>query len=152
MQQIPVIENSEPSIPTHPGRTAGATADADADVGRYYVFVDQVLQRGMMEGADEFLADDFIEHGIGGDHRRDEFLSRVRSQRARFPDAVWTIELLVAVNGLVHCHATMRAPEQPAAATHTWESVVVRFDGGKMAECWRMRDERSLTNANEVRA
>ncbi|HXF25473.1 MAG TPA: hypothetical protein VN602_13175, partial [Gemmatimonadaceae bacterium] len=77
-------------MPIHAGRAAGATADADADVGRYYVFVDQVLQRGMMEGVDEFLAADFIEHGVGGDRRREEFLSRVRGQRAQFPDAVWT--------------------------------------------------------------
>lgn len=150
MHQIPVVDKSEPSVPIHAGRAAGATADADADVGRYYVFVDQVLQRGMMEGVDEFLAADFIEHGVGGDRRREEFLSRVRGQRAQFPDAVWTIELLVAVNGLVLCHATITAPPQPAAITHTWESVVVRFDAGKMAECWRMRDETLLTNANEV--
>ncbi len=84
--------------------------------------------------------------------RRDEFLSRVRGQRARFPDAVWTIELLVAVNGLVLCHATMTGSEQAAATTHTWESVVVRFAAGKMAECWRMRDETPVTNGNEARA
>jgi predicted SnoaL-like aldol condensation-catalyzing enzyme len=146
MQQIPGIEKSGPAMPTHPGRLAGATAEADADVGRYYVFVDQVLQRGVMDGVDEFLTDDFIEHGIGGDHVRDEFLSRIRHQRAQFPDLVWTIELLVAVNGLVLCHATMTEAKNPPATTCTWESVVVRFDAGKMVECWRMRNESLLTN------
>lgn len=137
---------------THAGRSTGAALDADADVGRYYVFVDQVLQRGVMDGADEFLADDFMEHGTGGDRDRDGFLARIRSQCERYPNAVWTIELLVAVNGLVVCHATMMTPKRSTLMANAWESVVVRFRDGKMAECWCMRDETLLTPANEARA
>lgn len=152
MQQIHGNDKSAPPLPREPGWLAVANHDADADLGRYYAFVDQVLQRGVMDGMDEFLTDDFIQHGIDGDHGRDEFLSRIQRQRAQFPDAVWTIELLTGVNGLVLCHATMTGSNPPAHATSTWENIVVRFDAGRMAECWRMRDERLFMDVNEARA
>jgi len=145
MQQIRGIDTP------HSGRLAGATGDGDADAARYYVFVDQVLQRGVVDGLEEFLTDDFIEHEIGGDHPRDEFVSRILHQRAQFPDAVWTIELLAGVNGLVVCHATMAGSNLPALTTSAWENIVVRFEAGRMAECWRMRDETLLMNANQAR-
>ena len=152
MQRISGARQSELPMSPHAARSTGAAAEAEADLGRYYVFVDQVLQRGVMDGVDEFLADGFMEHGMDGDRDRDGFLARIRSQRAQYPNGVWTIELLVAVNGLVICHATMVTPARSALMANTWESIVVRFDAGKMAESWRMRDETLLIVANEAQS
>lgn len=115
----------------------------EADAGFYYVFVEEVMQRGAVKIASTFLSPDFVEHGTAGDRRGPEFVSRLAARRARFPNAVWTIELLVVVGGLVVCHTTMVTPEMTAQG---WESVVIRFDSGKIAECWRICDE-SLSGA-----
>ncbi len=119
----------------HARPTAGAV---DADVGFYYVFVEEVLQRGAVKITETFLSPDFVEHGTAGDRCGPEFVSLLAARRARFPNAVWTIELLVVVGGLVICHTTMVAPGMPGQA---WENVVIRFDSGKIAECWRICDE-----------
>lgn len=110
-------------------------------MGTYYVFVEEVLQRGAVKIADKFLAPDFVEHGAAGDRNGPEFVAGLAERRARFPNAVWTIELLVVVGGLVICHKTMVTPESPGQG---WESVVLRFDAGKIAECWRICDESLL--------
>lgn len=121
-----------------------AKVDADADAGRYYVFVEEMLHRGNRGVAAEFLTTDFVEHGIGGDRFRDEFIEHLVARRARYPGALWTIELLVGVAGLVVCHTTVVKPESSEHAARMWETVVLRFTGGRIAECWRVCDERLL--------
>jgi predicted SnoaL-like aldol condensation-catalyzing enzyme len=116
-------------------------AASDADARLYYIFIEEVLQRGAMGVAEQFLAADFVDHGASGDRLRHDFISELTIRRARFPDAVWTIELLADVGGLVVCHTTMTAP---GLAVPGWESVVIRCAAGKIAECWRISDHSLL--------
>lgn len=139
MQRHPSALSFDAAVPASPVRLATAAAEADAAL--YYIFIEEVLQRGAIGAADKFLAIDFVEHGPSGDRRRKEFVAGLGARRERFPNAMWTIELLVAVGGLVVCHTTMVNPELPASA---WESVVIRFAGGKIAECWRICDSSLL--------
>lgn len=107
---------------------------ADGDVGCFYGFIEEVLQRGRFVRAAAFLADGFVEH-VGNQLRgRSEFVASIDARRARFPDAVWTIEILLEVNGIVICHASVTSINIPDPS---WENMLVRFESGKMAECWR---------------
>ena len=130
MQDAVLLSASSSSSP--PSR---APALADADAALYYVFVEQTLQRGAPGSVASFLTNDFVEHHAGRDRNGDEFAACIATRQARYPDAVWTIELLVTIGSLVVCYMTMTVPE--LTGQH-WETIVSRFEGGKIAECWRM--------------
>jgi predicted SnoaL-like aldol condensation-catalyzing enzyme len=115
--------------------------DGDADVQLYYVFLDQILQRGAVDVADRFVAPDFVEHGTEGDLGREAFITRLSAQREYFADAVWTIELLVSVGRFVICHTTIASAGLACDNVEGWESVVVRFSNGKMVERWRVAQD-----------
>lgn len=143
MQRLP----STWSVDTELGASSASPVplnarEAEADVRLYYIFIEEVLQRGAIGAAEEFLATDFVAHGAAGDRHRHEFVTGLATRRARFPDAVWTIELLAGVGGLVVCHTTIVASDPPKQG---WESVVIRFAAGKMAEYWRICDDGLLT-------
>jgi predicted SnoaL-like aldol condensation-catalyzing enzyme len=129
-------------IPSVPDQPQGDTR-AETDVGLYYVFIEQVLQSGAIGAASQFLADEFIEHGMAGDRSRDDFIAHLVARRARFPNAAWTIEALAAVGGLVVCYMTMVTPDLPA---QLWESVVIRFEHERIAECWTICDRMLLVS------
>jgi predicted SnoaL-like aldol condensation-catalyzing enzyme len=121
--------------------SSNTRTDTDADVQLYYVFLDQLLQRGAMDCADRFVASDFVEHGADGDVGKEAFIARLTSQTQYSPNVVWTIELLVSVGGLVICHTTIASAGAPRDSIDGWESVVVRFSDGKMVERWRVAQE-----------
>lgn len=132
MQQLPPASDSNPAA--HSGRPApSGDGRAEADVGLYYMFVEEVLQRGSVDAADRFLATGFVAHGMTGDRSRQDFIAHLAARRERFPDAAWTIETLTGVGGLVVCYMTMITPGFP---NHGWESVVIRFEDDKIAELW----------------
>jgi|SRR5665213_2256790 len=106
---------------------------AEVHVGLYYLFVEEVLQGGALTAAERFLGNNFVAHGLAGDHDRKAFISHLAARHARFPNAVWTIEALTGVGGLVVCYMTMIAPDLPDQG---WESLVVRFDRDRIVECW----------------
>ncbi len=119
-----------------PVRSTDARAtimNLEAHVGLYYLFVEEVLQRGVLAAAERFLHNDFVAHGSAGDHDRHAFIVHLAARRARFPDAVWTIEALTGVGRHVVCYLTMIAPH---LEDQVWESVVVRFDNDRIVESW----------------
>ena len=126
MQQLPSVLESDRD-----------SARVETDVGLYYIFVEEVLQRGAVAAADRFLAADFLAHGMAGDLDRCAFIAHLAARRARFPDAAWTIEALAGVGGLVVCYMTMTTPE---SADRGWESLVIRFENDKIVEYWSICD------------
>lgn len=120
---------------THSTTTGVST---ETHVGLYYLFVEEVLQRGAMAAAERFLHNDFVAHGLSGDHDRQAFLMHLAARRARFPNAAWTIESLAGVGGLVVCYMTMIAPGIPDQG---WESLVLRFDSDRIVEWWSICHE-----------
>lgn len=125
-----------------PGDLAPSSREpaAEAAASLYCVFIDEVLQRGVLDGIDQFLTRDFVEHDATGDHDRDDYLSRIATARSRSSTAVWTIELLTSVGDLIVCHTTVSTPSGVSPIIVSWQHVVVRFAAGKMAECWRICD------------
>lgn len=106
----------------------------DADVGCLYAFIEEVIQCGGIARAEGFLSESFVEHSGSDIRERSAFVSSLRARRDRLPDAVWTIELLMEVRGIVICHASVQSSAIP---THSWEHILARFESGKIAECWR---------------
>jgi predicted ester cyclase len=121
-------------VPTSPHDPAATPADAD--VARYYAFVEAVLLGGDPGAAARFVADDFVEHDAGEDRGRAAYLARLAARRDAFPDAAWTIEFLGAAGGLVLCETSMTAA-RAGRRVRARETVAARFVGGRMAECWR---------------
>ena len=141
MQDVAPLSGS-PSSSSSSSPPGGAPATAEADAALYYVFVEQALQRGSAGCVASFLTNDFVEHHAGRDRDGGEFATCIATRQARYPDAAWTIELLVTIGSLVVCYMTMTVPE--LTGQH-WETIVSRFEGGKIAECWRMSDNRLVT-------
>lgn len=136
MQQRPPASESHPAARS--SRPApGGDARAEADVRLYYIFVEEVLQRGAVDAADRFLSVGFVEHGVTGDRDRQGFIAHLAARRERFPNAAWTIETLAGVGGLIVCYMTMTTP---GFHEQGWESVVIRFEDEKIAERWSICD------------
>ncbi|MEO5816959.1 MAG: nuclear transport factor 2 family protein [Gemmatimonadaceae bacterium] len=131
---------------TSPTRQLDAVR-TEQQIGQYYAFVEEVLFRGSSHDASRCLADDFIEHGSSGERSRAEFLASFAVLRARFPGAVWTIDLLSGAGNLVVCHTTMVTVDASGAHVRTQETAVMRFAAGKIVECWRTFEERFLRDA-----
>lgn len=129
------------------GRRAPAASEraAEADIALYYAYVEALVQRGAPGLADRFLADDFVAHDGATVHGRAHFVADLVARHARHPNAVWTIELLTSVAGLVICHVTMTEPTAPSSPAHppaAWETVVARVAAGRIVECWCVCDDR----------
>jgi predicted SnoaL-like aldol condensation-catalyzing enzyme len=116
--------------------------ESEAGVGLFHRFLEQVILTGEAERARGFLAADFVEHGHGGDLSAAGFIARLADRHARYPQAEWTIDLLAGVGGLVVCQATMAVTTGGERPLHARETIVVRFAGDKMRECWRLCDRR----------
>ena len=110
------------------------SATHDANAGCFYSFLEEMLQRQGLSSPDQFLADDFRDHFGTESRDRLAFVTSLSEHLARFPAAAWTIEILVSVRDVVLCHVSTQSS---LIARSAWENFVVRFDGGKMAECWR---------------
>jgi predicted SnoaL-like aldol condensation-catalyzing enzyme len=139
MQPLNSASESDQALPPNPDDAVGSAVETE--VALYYVFIEEVLQGGAVSRADRFLAAEFVEHGARGDRHRHDFVAHLAERRARFPNAVWTIESLAGVGGLVVCYMTVVTPELPLQG---WESVVIRFSAGKIAECWTICDSSLL--------
>lgn len=110
---------------------------AEEHIGAYYAFVEAALQRTPLREVERYVADDFVEHHSQGDRSREQFLASLRARRDRFPAAVWTIELLSGLGAMVVCHSTMVSGLPDGSQMQAQETSVVRFENGKMVECWR---------------
>ncbi|MEP6730184.1 MAG: ester cyclase [bacterium] len=135
-------------LPTVEGTGVPSPNLAEADVDVVHRFVEAVAREEAGTIKSRFFAADFVEHEAGVDFGAQEFIASLVARRARFPDVAWTVELLVSVAGLVVCHSTMTHREPTGAIARGRETVVLRIENGRFAECWRMCDER-LSAADE---
>ena len=113
----------------------------DEDVALYYRFVEEMMRHGDADVARRFLAADFVEHGAVTSRGGEELLRSLAARRTRLPGAVWTIELLAGVGGLVLCHTSVACPAPSGCVAHGWETIVLRVADGRLAESWRICDE-----------
>jgi hypothetical protein len=118
----------------------------EEDIALLYGFMEELIRDETADVAARFLAADFVAHDGPAARPRGEFVAHRAARHARFRDAVWTIELLASVGGLVICHTTLTCPEPPGGppdpAPGPWEMVVARVVAGRIAECWCACDER----------
>jgi predicted ester cyclase len=129
------METTTPLAPAAPG------PQTDADVAVYYAFIEEVVHRGVTEATGRFLAANFVEHCDATIRLGPEVLTWLAMRRARFPGAVWVIDLLVGVCGLVVCQCTMTCETEAGQPMRVSETVVARIADGRIAECWRASDD-----------
>jgi predicted SnoaL-like aldol condensation-catalyzing enzyme len=115
-----------------------------SNVGRYYASMEAALREPSPYRDEELFAPDCVEHGVDGDRSGTEVVAWLAARRRRYPDAVWTIEVLTSVGDMVICHATMLASLVSGGETRVMETVAARFVDGRIAECWRSVDEYRL--------
>lgn len=151
MHRIRRAEAINPSAPSASSGSDAPVSDADARVQLYYVFVEQALQHGDRDAAGRFLSADFRAHESAGDCGRTEFIERIAAQRALYPAAIWTIELLTAVGTLVICHTTLAIQQASAPALEIWETAIARIVDERIAELWCIRERTMATIAETVR-
>jgi predicted SnoaL-like aldol condensation-catalyzing enzyme len=133
----------QPTRQPPPARTdpVAASLAADDGVALYFGFVEEVMRGGETAGTSRFFASDFVEHAAPSAAPDAGLVKCLAARRTRFPDAVWTIELIAGVGGLVVCHTSVTCPAPAGCVARGWETVIVRIDAGRIAESWRVRDE-----------
>ena len=97
------------------------------------------------------IAEDYIDHR-GGPAGRDGFLAGLGAVRAGFPDWTSSPDDLVVEGDRVAARWTVRGTHQgpffgiPATgrAITMQEAGILRFEGDRLAEVWRVADELSL--------
>lgn len=115
---------------------------------------DEVLNRGDLAVADEFLAPDLIDHEAGPEAPRgtETMKAFVTTLRTGFPDLRFTVEDVIAEGDLVACRFTMTGTNtggfMDAPATGRSVSVqgvdIMRFRDGRVIEHWGITDQLSL--------
>jgi hypothetical protein len=125
------METTTPVVRAAPG------PQADADVAVYYAFIEEVVHRGATQTTGRFLSATFVEHCDSTIRLGPEVLTWLAARRARFPGAVWVIDVLVGVCGLVVCQCTMTCETGMAEPMRISETVVARIADGRIAESWR---------------
>ena len=109
-------------------------------------FVDEIVNKGNMAAADEFLASGFTIHfpTLHTLEGADAFVEIPTAVRSAFPDLVETIEDLIAEGDRVVERATIRGTHRgefmgrpPTGKPVTWTgNFIYRLEGGKIVECW----------------
>jgi len=111
----------------------------------------EFLNKGDTASADEFFADDFINHspGRGTTPDREGLKQFISNLHAAFPDIKTTIEDLIAEGNKITVRVTVRG-------THTGDFLsisptgkkvkvagisIFRFNNGKVVERWNLTDE-----------
>jgi predicted ester cyclase len=109
-------------------------------------YLEEIVNRGQFQVADEVLADDFVNHTAGGGvgSGREGFVDSLRVLRTAFPDWTVSVKTMIAqgdfVSDLLSVHATHtgqaggRAPTgEPLVGElmHLW-----RLSNGRLAEGW----------------
>ena len=135
---------------TTPVAPPASGASPDADVAIYYAFIEEVVHRGARANTGRFLAANFVEHYDAAVRRGPELLTWLAARHARFPAAVWVIDLLVGVCDLVVCQCTMTCDTEPGPPIRVSETVVVRISNGRIAESWRASDDDRLFAAEAL--
>jgi steroid delta-isomerase-like uncharacterized protein len=116
--------------------------------------VEEALNEGNLDIADELFADDFVDHqgGLAATGGREDAKQFIRALRMSFPEVRFEIEHLAAEGDLVMLHLVARAThkgqfrEIPATGRQVeWAGMgVLRIKDGKVAERWNVTDLESL--------
>jgi predicted ester cyclase len=117
-------------------------------------FVEEVINKGNLAGADQYLASDFMDHAAppGVPSNAEGFKMFFTAFRAAFPDLHYQVEEEIAEGDkVVHRttgHGTMKGDFQGMKATGkhgTWtEMHISRFVNGKVAEHWANVDQMGM--------
>ena len=118
-------------------------------------FYDEVWNKGNLEFADEFFADDYVRHDLrsGTAPPGPEGQKMVASLfRTAFPDVRLVIDFMVAEGDMVVARWTIDGTHQgvwagvaPTGKRVSFTGVnIYRFADGKVAEIWNYRDDLGL--------
>jgi predicted ester cyclase len=109
-------------------------------------YLEEIVNHGRFEVADEILADDFVNHTAGGGvgSGRKGFVDSLRALRIAFPDWTVSITAMIAEGDLVSDHLSVRATHtgQAAGMAPTGEKLsgelmhLWRLSKGRLAEGW----------------
>lgn len=114
-------------------------------------FVEDVLNKGNADTADQFFAPTLVEHilppYIPG--TLDGFKEWLMMFHKAFPDGKWTIDIITGTDDIVAHHKSMVGTHKGeylgVAATGkqvtTQETGIIRFKDGKMVEFWSTFDD-----------
>lgn len=105
-------------------------------------FLEDIVNRGQFEIAEEIFAVDYINHTAGGGigSGRDGFVKSIKAARAAFPDWTVTVNAMIADGDLVCDHVSIRAThsgQAPGGAVPTHEAIA-----GEAMHLWRLSDGR----------
>jgi steroid delta-isomerase-like uncharacterized protein len=108
------------------------------------MFIDEILNQGRLERADELVLEDFVELDPlpGQSQGREGLIAVIRQMRSSFPDMHWRVEEMIAEGEKVTTRFTWMGTQQgpflgiPPTGRHiTVKGVVIdRLVGGKMAD------------------
>ena len=121
-------------------------------IGRFY---EEVWNRGNLAVCDEVFADDYVRHDARatdpppGPEGQKQIAAAFRTA---FPDLEFTVHRLVAEDGVVVGHWTATgthrgrwAGVEPTGKRAVLSAVnIFRFEDGKVAEIWNLRDDLGL--------
>jgi predicted SnoaL-like aldol condensation-catalyzing enzyme len=110
-------------------------------------YLDEIINRGRFEIAEEVFAVDYTNHTAGGGigTGRDGFIKGVKSLCAAFPDWTVTVNAMISEGDLVCDHVSIRAThsgQAPGGAAPTHDAVageamhLWRLSNGRLAEGW----------------
>jgi predicted SnoaL-like aldol condensation-catalyzing enzyme len=85
------------------------------------------------EGADKYLAEDYIQHNPQVPSGREAFVSAISGLLDQFPDATFDVKRVVAEDDLVVLHSLVKfTPDERGHAVVD----IFRVEDGKVAEHW----------------
>jgi predicted SnoaL-like aldol condensation-catalyzing enzyme len=109
-------------------------------------YLEEIINRGRFEVAEQILAVDYINHTAGGGvgSGRDGFVNGIRAMRTAFPDWTVSIKGMIAEGDSVFDHCSIRATHSgQAGGTAPTHEVVAgevmhrwRLSNGRLVEGW----------------
>lgn len=123
----------------------------DPELQRAARAVFDLISTGDPAAVDACIAPDFVDHR-GGPPGREGFRQGLAAVRAAFPDWTSTPDDLVAAGDRVGARWTVRGTHlgeflgipPTGRVVVMQEAGILRFEGGRLAELWRVADELSL--------
>ena len=126
------------------------------NIALYESWVEEVLNQGNPDAAENFLALEFIDHSLPPDvpGTVEGFKEWFRMFNQAFPDAKWKIEYISGSDDIVFHHKTMTGThlgeymglEPTGKKITTQETGIMRFKNDEIVEFWGTYDEFSIIN------
>ena len=124
---------------------------AEENIAIYRRFVEEVLNKGNADAADQFFAPALVDHSLPPDipGTLDGFKEWFTMFHHAFPDGKWTIDFITGTGDIVAHHKSMvdthKGEYLGVAASGkqvtTQETGIIRFKDGKMVEFWGTFDD-----------